>query len=387
MTSTNLAAVQALDASVLTYVLGQGDHQHPLLITDFTVDILSRQGVTTTDGLFLLRGHALSDGTHQAWSVVLKIFDPPHLDQKADDLWAVDREYEAYRSGLLSHLSGPMRTPRTFAFTEHEGQRWLWMEHVEETAPRVWALEHYVRAARQLGEFNGTYLTGAALPEFPWLLRNMAEQWSTMFAPTGAWESPVVKRFYPPEVQADVMRLWAQREAFYAALRSLPQVFSHFDFHRRNLLVRGEDVVAVDWAWCGHGAVGGDLVNLIAGSCMLGEWDVAEVEVLEAAVFEAYVEGLRRAGWQGSSSLVRLGYTAWLALQYGLVGPTLTQVWTREERQARAAELFGGTSEELAVRWAALTTFSVGRSEEVSVLLRAVRGAGRHARQADPNPG
>ena len=115
------------------------------------------------------------------------------------------------------------------------------------------------------------------------------------------------------------------------------------------------------------------MVNMVGGSCLLGEWDVWNSVELEDAVLTAYLEGLRLAGWQGVPSSVRLGYVTWLALQFGLVGPTLTAIWTHEDRQARAAELFGGTPEDLAQRWRMLTSFSLERAEEARVLLAARR--------------
>ncbi|PYE48370.1 phosphotransferase [Deinococcus yavapaiensis] len=369
MTSSNLAVIQALHPTTLTHVLRQHWPQQPFEVTDFTADVLSHQGVTSHDTLFLLQGHALTEGTLQPWSLVLKTFEKLDAQQQSHDLWALTREYEAYHSNLLSNLPGPVRVPRAYALTERGDQRWLWLEYVRETTP-TWTLETYAHAARQLGAFNGAYLTGTPLPDAPWLLRNLVEQWSTMFAPTSAWQAPLVRQFFPPDLQANVLRLWDERTVFYQALRSLPQVFSHFDFHRRNLLVRHEEIVAVDWAWCGHGAVGGDVVSLVGSTCMLGEWDVEEIEVLEGVVFEAYLEGLRIAGWRGDASVVRLGYAAWLALHFGLVGPTLTAVWTLEDRQVRATELFGGTPEELAGRWSVLTEFSLRRAEEARALLR-----------------
>jgi hypothetical protein len=44
---------------------------------------------------------------------------------------------------------------------------------------------------------------------------------------------------------------------------------------------------------------------------------------LERVVFDAYVDGLRNAGWRGPVETVRLGYTAALALRSSVLISTL----------------------------------------------------------------
>ena len=373
MPSTNLSALQTLDPEFLSGVVCKSTQHADLKVTDFTVEVLSDKGVTSRDGLFLLQGHASSGATTQSWALVLKILSKPATEQDPGDLWYWKREYEAYHSGLLTTLAGGLRTPHVYALTARGEQVWMWMEHIQETTGGVWTLDEYAHAARQLGQLNGASLTGPPLPDTPWLLRDLARQWSAMLGPGPAWEHPVVQAAFPAELRARVLRCWEERDLFLSALQALPQVFSHFDFHRRNLLMCDEEVVALDWAWCGIGPVGGDLMSLVGSTCMLGEWKVSRIEQLEEAVFEAYVQGLRDVGWGDDARLARLGYTAWMPLQFGVVTPTLAGFWASEERQTQAAQLFGGTPGELATRWAALCEFSLERAEEARTLWPAVR--------------
>ncbi len=94
----------------------------------------------------------------------------------------------------------------------------------------------------------------------------------------------------------------------------------HFDAFRRNLLSRQgpdkEELVAVDWAYAGRGAVGEELVPLVVGSLCFFEVVGIAPRDLDAACFAGYVAGLQEAGWVGDERLVRLGFTAAASLRY-----------------------------------------------------------------------
>jgi len=183
-----------------------------------------------------------------------------------------------------------------------------------------------------------------------------------------------VQRFFAAELQTRAGRLWAERARFYDALARLPQVFSHFDAQRRNLLTRrsdagAEEIVAVDWALCGLGPIGGDLYALIGSSAALCEWDSARLAEIEAAVYAAYLAGLAAGGWRGDPRLPRLGYAAWIALHWGLALPAASAFWLTESMIPHAIRQFSHTPEELAAGWAALCHFSLDRGHEAQELM------------------
>ena len=86
----------------------------------------------------------------------------------------------------------------------------------------------------------------------------------------GPGASSLARQLYPPSVVTEIARLWMERERFLAALDWLPQTFCHLDAFQRNLLIRagpeGEQVVAIDWAYAGRGAVGEELGQLAVAS-------------------------------------------------------------------------------------------------------------------------
>ncbi len=115
------------------------------------------------------------------------------------------------------------------------------------------------------------------------------------------------------ENRVRMQRIYENRERFFQVYRALPQVFSHCDTGRRNLFFRVnsegvEEIVGIDWAWCGIAPIGWDLMMLLANDALLYEMEPEELPGVEQASFPAYLEGLRSAGWQGDSRLVRLGY-------------------------------------------------------------------------------
>jgi hypothetical protein len=179
---------------------------------------------------------------------------------------------------------------------------------VTDKYPGPWPLDRYACAARELGRFQGAYLTGTPVPDQPWLsrgwLRNFVEPSGPDVAAlerlAGSDASPLERMLYPPSVVLEINRLWTERERFLTALDRLPQTFCHLDAFRRNLLHRagpeGEEVVAIDWSYAGHGAVGQDLGQLVVASLQFFETVGIAPRDLDAACFAGYVAGLREAG-------------------------------------------------------------------------------------------
>ena len=75
----------------------------------------------------------------------------------------------------------------------------------------------------------------------------------------------------------------------------------------------------LDWALAGVGAIGEDLVSLVAVSLYYEGYTPAYAEALDDLVFASYIRGLRQAGWRGADELARIGYTCGMTLR-GLAG-------------------------------------------------------------------
>ena len=335
-------------------------------------------------GLYRVSGSARFGGASHPWALVLKVCAA--ADGVDPGAWAHPaREGRAYSSGLLDALPGGLAAPRCLAVdSQPDGTSWLWLEAVTDAHPEPWPLERYAQVARELGRFNGAYLAGVPLPDQPWLSQGWLRSWVESAGPALAelerladhGSPPVLEQLYPPPVIVELRRLWDEREHFLTALDRLPRTFCHQDAFRRNLLHRvgsaGEQLVALDWAYSGRGAVGEELVPLVLGSLFMFEAPGIRPRELEAACWATYVAGLRDSGWAGDERVVRLGFTAAAALRLtvGMVRLLLPVVTDPAPRPVME-DLFGSPFAEVVEGWAELWPFQFELAEEARALLPA----------------
>ena len=281
-----------------------------------------------TGGVYRVSGTAEEQGRELDWSVVLKVGGAGYMGDDPADPQYWKREFLAYQSGFLASLPGGIQAPRCFVAEEASGRETrLWLEDVTDAYPGKWPSELYVQVAQRLGQLSGAYLTGSPIPEHSWLSQGFQRKTAAFYAqfldfyPSVEYH-PLVRRGYPGDTLGRVMGLWAEHESLERALERLPQTICHLDAFRRNLLVRQrgdlEEVVTVDWAFVGHGAVGEELSALVPASHWSHDLTAEEARGLLDTVLDGYIAGLRDAGWTGDASLARLGYAAATALRWGL---------------------------------------------------------------------
>ena len=86
----------------------------------------------------------------------------------------------------------------------------------------------------------------------------------------------------------------------------LPHAVAFGDLAAGNVFLKGDEAVAVDWASLTVDPVGVD------GGCLAGSpltWaGGATIAAAETELFEAYLEGLREAGWAGNRDDVRRAF-------------------------------------------------------------------------------
>ena len=94
-------------------------------------------------------------------------------------------------------------------------------------------------------------------------------------------------------------------------LEALPRTRCHLDVWASNAARRPDGTVALfDWSFCGDGARGEDIGNQVPDGVFDLFWPAERMAELETAVFGAYLDGLRLAGWDGDHREVRLAMTA-----------------------------------------------------------------------------
>jgi hypothetical protein len=140
-----------------------------------------------------------------------------------------------------------------------------------------------------------------------WLRSWLAEGAAAVreFARVGRY--PLVQRVYAREVFDRLMLLWARGQELLDALDRLPQVLGHDDAFLRNLFLRSERLLAVDWAFLGPGPVGAELAPLVTASVAFRGVARDRWSDLEQTAVEACLCGLQDAGlWRTTSAPLRL---------------------------------------------------------------------------------
>jgi aminoglycoside phosphotransferase (APT) family kinase protein len=64
------------------------------------------------------------------------------------------------------------------------------------------------------------------------------------------------------DADARLVSIWSRRRDLLGALRSVPKVLSHGDFHIGHLVAADEATMVLDWATLGVSPVGADLAHL-----------------------------------------------------------------------------------------------------------------------------
>lgn len=277
----------------------------------------------TTSGIFRLHGFVNLHNELKPWCVILKIIKPDtaekdHLEHH--NYWR--REAFVLESGILRKLPNSVGVAECYLVEEEQdGTVWLWMEFIEGIYANTVGQFSFI--ARQLGQFNGAYLTGKTLPDYKWICRSWLKSWTT------------ASRMYAPNMESFASRLSSENEqsiwAWYQkmlenidialdSLQQLPRVLAHQDLSQMNmLLVKKENnenqLFLIDWQFMSISGVGEDLGKLFGVNLSLGIIPPNEYIKFQTSVFHAYLEGLREMGWSGDERLVRYGFCLSTALR------------------------------------------------------------------------
>jgi len=386
--------LDALDLRTITGVVRRALNRPDAMIDRWSVLPMAYSNLSPESrSLHRVSGTANDADAKIPWSLVVKVFERPEggtpglLDPRHYEYW--QREPLVYGSGILTDLPGGLRAAACYGVdARSESLTWVWMEDLEDNYRGAWPLARFALAARHLGEFNGAYLAGRPAPAAPWL----ADAHSVDVQYSAA--NPLIRRLAfallespPNTVNSAAREALAERgelealhgrlsneDAFSEALGRLPQTFCHNDAIGPNLFSLSlcdatDETVAIDWALTGIGPVGSDLANLVGGSTAFFRWSATEVEALEEAAFEAYIDGLMTGGLEIDRPLVRLGYLGKLLFSWGGVVPSWLN-WALDPSEAEWVESFWKRSaDDVATQYAPLLRFLGRRAREATELL------------------
>jgi hypothetical protein len=223
------------------------------------------------------------------------------------------REALVYESALPERLG--LRAPRLLDLSETpDGDLVLRLERVDGRHGAELTIDDLSATAHALGSSQGR----SELPAEPWLSRSFLRTYSgtravdwALLEDDAAWRQPLMSAHFSPDLRAGLLRLRANRERLLSLSEGLPRTVSHLDVWPNNLIRRPSgEVVLLDWAFTGDGAVGEDVGNLVPDSVLDLLFPHDALDELDARLTRAYVRGLRDAGSDIDERIVRLGICA-----------------------------------------------------------------------------
>jgi hypothetical protein len=343
--------------------------------------------IDTTGGLYEVLAYAPDAADSLAWSCVVKVLQRSEGDEcDAPESWCYwRREAAFYASDLPASLPASLRVPVPYAVTDRPTSSWVWMERSSGETIQRWTPEDYHRVAVAAGQAGATHLARERPLSRPWLvpgfLRSLLADggfWAGFLSrdsAESAWKTTIVQESFDRVANERFDRLWGERDDLLAALGQLPQVLCHNDFHRRNVLLP-KDVtrspIAVDWAFAGTGAIATDAALLTAGTLYFCDVPVAQAAELDATVFDGYLEGLRRAGWDGDQRLIRCGFAATIALWQATTLPGWVAMMLPADAGVNVERLFGAPANDVRDAWVELHEFALERADEAEALRRGL---------------
>jgi hypothetical protein len=318
---------------------------------------LARYSGTTTDG--------------RPWTAIRKVLRRPETWKTAD--WR--READVYASGLVDDLPPGIVAPRVYWIEDRGDEVHLWLEEIIESES-VWSLARYAAAARDLGRFNGAYLTGHVAPYRLELRRDWLARWvangvdrSLAILDDQAFrENELVRSAVSATALERIRTRLAERTRLLDALAQLPATVSHLDAWRANLLARGhageQQTVAIDWSVVGLAPAGQEIAVFVTGARVWLGLIGDDATALGDLSYRSYVDGLRDAGWSGNETDVRFAYAASAAL-WTLAPAPLWLLWfTAPDRREWLERKFGMPIERAAKPFGEFIEYALSLGDE-----------------------
>ncbi|MGB9013335.1 MAG: phosphotransferase [Aeromicrobium sp.] len=292
----------------------------------------------TTAGRYWVRGTARVAGRTapfaffvkhvQSWSRSPLFAEvPPQIASMAEKSVPWRTEPLAYRSDLGDRLPDGLRMPRALGvFDLDEKSASIWLEEVV-TAPAVWDLARYARAAHLLGRLaaSPSVRERADVGEFGWtvhdyLIGRLRIQVLPLLHDADIWKHPLVARAFDNTLRSRLRRLADQADELVDELGRLPMGVAHGDACPNNLLVTPEleGFVLIDYGFWTAAPVGFDLGQLLVGDVQIGRQDATNLRAVDDVIVPAYVGGLHAEGCDITESVVRRAHALHLMVFTGL---------------------------------------------------------------------
>lgn len=347
-----------------------------------TVQKIGRSAGLATSGIFRVAGQVDTGHGQRQWSMVVKILGPPELPRPSDhhDPW---RELSVYRSGVFAELCGRVRSSRCYAIEERKGLQFLWLEDLSNAPQPPWESEHYIAVAHHFGQFNAHWPEDN-LPQWEWLSREnlrdtfLSPRVQNYFEQLDELRNhPLVQRAAPPDVLSDLFQQRKDLDTLIEKAEAAPRGICHLDCHSKNLFPMQDPqhdsyTVAIDWSHVGIYCYGMDVAHMVSSAMKWLELSPAYAGPLVDQVFDAYLDGLKKAGWSGNEEQIRLTYLTRLGFEAVRDVSILVNVITQPQLMAAVVQLWERPIEEICEQWAEVHRFFLRCHEEAMNLAHPI---------------
>ena len=167
--------LSTLDLDRLTPIIRQALDDDGATVVSWDVEPLT--GGHSRMGTVRVWGEATIEGQSRPWAVFVKQIMAPEQYKPGKDGDGWRREVLLYEEHVFDGLPTGLQPPRCYLIDRISvGEYWLWCEFIDGVHGKDWPRSRFHEAARHVGQLNGAYLTGEALPTGDWLGRGRLEK-------------------------------------------------------------------------------------------------------------------------------------------------------------------------------------------------------------------
>lgn len=318
---------KALNVSILNECVTKIINKRIINVKEWSLEVISDVSLNfTTDGIFQIYGTVVVSEKEIPWSLVLKIIKPEQVEKnnpQHHNYWK--REALVNQSGVLTDLPDVIYAPQCYMVEEKEnGSVWIWMEEIKENNKQLWSEKEFAFIARQLGIFNGAYITEKTIPDYTWICRKWLKSWVN-----GCKNHSVDPTIYLSKVRNlsnlnsiynSYVNLNKNLDKHYNALDNLPRVLAHQDLSKQNMYINlhnctKKQLTLIDWQFLSISGLGEDLGKLYGVALSQQDIPIEKGEYYKELLFTNYIDGLREVGWNGDTTLPKYGFYVSFALR------------------------------------------------------------------------
>ena len=253
----------------------------------------------------------VTDGMNEATRTMLAACSKPD----GWSFWAREHEFLGRSYAPCFPMSGGLRTPRYYWALRMPTMRVMFLESLVEGSARRWKIERFARAARSLGAWQAAMAGSAEALAVPILVADKIRTF--LINDERTLELPPE----PEPLRMLLRRVWEARLELLARHDRCTPPVCHPALATSALFEDATDpdvTVVNDWEHAGRGPLGQDLSSLIFEAVQSERIRLDQLQVIETALFDAYLDGLREAGWSGDAAEIRFAYAASAALAWGI---------------------------------------------------------------------